>query len=271
MDIFAPTYYKNFECIKGECKHNCCIGWEIDIDSETLEFYKKDSEIAKNIEFCETPHFILGKDERCPFLNKDNLCDIILKHGEYKLCQICKDHPRFVNVYNSREEIGIGLTCEAAARLILDNDFSIEKTGSNDAVALADVEEDDFFQDRERLFKKDVTELSHLLHDITYGEVFDLFDKLERLDGSWDGLLANLKGKKDKFIDFKIKDTNLANRLFCYFLFRHLYNYGLEFCVFCTYVILCIDYDIYETARMFSSEIEYSDQNIDKILEVLGL
>lgn len=116
MDVFAPNYYKKFKCIKGECKHSCCIGWEIDIDIETLEFYKTDSEIIKNIELCDTPHFVLGKDERCPFLNKNNLCDIILKYGEQGLCQICNDHPRFVNEYNSREEIGLGLTCEAAAR-----------------------------------------------------------------------------------------------------------------------------------------------------------
>ena len=270
MDIFAPSYYKNFKCIKGDCKHNCCIGWEIDIDDETLSFYKTDSEIIKNIDLCDTPHFILGEGERCPFLNKDNLCDIILKHGEERLCQICKDHPRFVNVYNSREEIGLGLTCEAATKLILENDFSIEKVDSNDAVAIEDIEEDDFFIYRERLFKKDISELKNLLPDITYGELFALLNKLERLDDSWDNILATLKGKKDKLANLKIKDIPLANRLFCYFLYRHLYDCGLDFCVFCTFAILCIDYDIFETARMFSSEIEYSDENIDKILEVLN-
>lgn len=270
MDIFAPSYYKNFKCIKGDCKHNCCIGWEIDIDKDTLEFYMTDSKIIKNIELCEPAHFILGRNKRCPFLNKENLCDIILKYGEDKLCQICKDHPRFVNEYNSREEIGLGLTCEAAVRLILQNDFYIEKLESYDVTTITDIDEDDFFEYRERLFKKDVGELKSLLPDITYDELFVSFSGLERLDNAWDGFLEILKGKKDKLADFKIKDVRLANRLFCYFLYRQLYNYGLEFCVFCTYFILCIDCDIYEVARMFSSEIEYSDKNCDKILEVLN-
>lgn len=270
MDIFAPTYYKKFKCIKGECKHSCCIGWEIDIDGLTLDFYKKDSEIMKNIELCNIPHFILGKDERCPFLNKYNLCDIILKYGEEGLCQICRDHPRFVNEYNSREEIGLGLTCEAAARLIIDNDFSIEKIEENDETVIENIEEQDFFNYREKLLKKNVSDLRHLLPDITYNELFVLFSKLERLDNSWDSVLEILKGKNQKLADLNIEDIKLANRLFCYFLYRHLYNYGLEFCVFCSFFVLCIDYDIYETARMFSSEIEYSDQNCDEILKAIN-
>ena len=32
-----PDYYSAFRCIAGACKHSCCIGWEIDIDEESLE------------------------------------------------------------------------------------------------------------------------------------------------------------------------------------------------------------------------------------------
>ena len=35
-----PNYYPTFRCIAGACKHSCCIGWEIDIDEETLTKYK---------------------------------------------------------------------------------------------------------------------------------------------------------------------------------------------------------------------------------------
>ena len=44
MQLFAPTYYKKFKCIADRCQHNCCIGWEIDIDGETPERYKNDPE-----------------------------------------------------------------------------------------------------------------------------------------------------------------------------------------------------------------------------------
>ena len=75
--------------------------------------------LKSNIEFCEIPHFKLGVNERCPFLNNNGLCDIIINLGEDMLCQICSDHPRFRNFYECFTEIGLGLTCEAAAKIIL--------------------------------------------------------------------------------------------------------------------------------------------------------
>ncbi|MBQ6613959.1 MAG: flagellin lysine-N-methylase, partial [Clostridia bacterium] len=119
-----PDYYKDFFCIAGECKHNCCIGWEIDIDEDTAERYKNiggefGKRLENNISKGENPHFILGERERCPFLNGQNLCDIICELGEGALCAICAEHPRFHNELPHRVESGLGLTCEAAGRLIL--------------------------------------------------------------------------------------------------------------------------------------------------------
>ena len=49
MHIY-PDYYKKFKCIADKCKHNCCIGWEIDIDNNTYDFYKKlTGDFAKKI------------------------------------------------------------------------------------------------------------------------------------------------------------------------------------------------------------------------------
>ena len=39
MKLYAPAYYKNFKCIADKCEHSCCVGWEIDIDKETLDKY----------------------------------------------------------------------------------------------------------------------------------------------------------------------------------------------------------------------------------------
>jgi lysine-N-methylase len=134
MKIIVPSYYKKFKCTGSKCKHNCCIGWEIDIDEDTLEKYKKAEGVFKKrfdtsiLHNGECASFILDKEERCPFLNKDNLCDIIMEYGESYLCQICDAHPRFKNFFSDRIEIGIGLCCEEACRIILtDNeDFSLE-------------------------------------------------------------------------------------------------------------------------------------------------
>lgn len=266
MDIFAPSYYKKFKCIAGKCQHNCCIGWEIDIDSESLDFYKTQSDIIDKISFEGSPHFLLGEQERCPFLNNDNLCDLILEHGERNLCQICRDHPRFRNFFDTRTEIGLGLTCEAAARLILDNDFSLEKIGDDGESSKYSAEEGDFFSYRDEIFGHRPEQFAYLLPKMTVSELAEVFITLERLDPKWNDVLATLKNRNESLRNIQFDRPQHAKRLFDYFVFRHLHETGLEFCVLCTYFVMFLDGDIYEMARMFSSEIEYSDQNIEMLM-----
>ena len=118
MIFRVPFYYNTFKCIADKCSDNCCIGWEIEIDSDTAEYYKSvggafGKRLSENIS--EENSFIL-KGERCPFLNEKNLCDIIINCGEEHLCQICRDHPRYFEWFADKKEGGIGLCCEEAAR-----------------------------------------------------------------------------------------------------------------------------------------------------------
>ena len=124
MKLVTPAYYLDFMCIADKCKDNCCIGWEIDIDQKTAELYKNiNGELGKKLKssvvygFPNT--FILDDMERCPFLDKNNLCQIINNIGKQGLCQICRDHPRYFEWYDGIKEGGIGLCCEEAAKLIL--------------------------------------------------------------------------------------------------------------------------------------------------------
>lgn len=39
MILRVPSYYKTFQCIADKCEHSCCIGWEIDIDEDSYEYY----------------------------------------------------------------------------------------------------------------------------------------------------------------------------------------------------------------------------------------
>ncbi|MBQ4100997.1 MAG: flagellin lysine-N-methylase, partial [Oscillospiraceae bacterium] len=124
MKTTSFDYYDKFRCIAGNCIDNCCIGWEIDIDEKSLDYYKSlgdefGQKLCNNIDFNTSPaHFILN-GERCPFLNENNLCNIILNKGEDKICEICTLHPRYFEWYNDLCEAGIGLCCEEAGRLIL--------------------------------------------------------------------------------------------------------------------------------------------------------
>ena len=127
MKLYAPKYYKRFQCIADKCKHSCCVGWEIDVDKPALEKYNSLScgyaaAIRDTIDFTDTPHFILAENDKCPHLNESGLCKIILNVGEDCLCDICREHPRFYNFTNRGKEVGIGMSCEEACRLILDSD-----------------------------------------------------------------------------------------------------------------------------------------------------
>ena len=66
MKIKVPNYYKNFKCIADKCQHNCCIGWEIDVDESTMALYNTvDGEFGKRLKsnICDG-HFVLDENER---------------------------------------------------------------------------------------------------------------------------------------------------------------------------------------------------------------
>ena len=135
----TPAYYSKFQCIASRCSDNCCIGWEIDIDRTAAARYRTlpgafGKKLQSRICWEEPPHFILGKDGRCPFLDSENLCEIYRECGENALCEICAEHPRFHEWFGSRMESGIGMCCEAAAELILFEkpDFSMEQNNQPD-------------------------------------------------------------------------------------------------------------------------------------------
>lgn len=130
MIFRTPGYYGEFRCIADKCSDNCCIGWEIDIDSETMDYYSSvDGSFGDRLKnSIKDGSFVLTEGERCPFLNSRNLCDIYTELGEAHLCQICTDHPRFYEWFGDVKEGGVGLCCEAAAKLILSEDMTLTET-----------------------------------------------------------------------------------------------------------------------------------------------
>ena len=139
MITIKPDFYKNFKCIADKCTDSCCVGWEIIVDSETSEKYEDikgdfGEKIRMNLvkdednEIC----FKLDEKERCPFLNKNNLCDIIINCGEDALCSICTEHPRFYNDFQKVIECGLGLCCEEVCRLLLETDKPLKYITENE-------------------------------------------------------------------------------------------------------------------------------------------
>lgn len=301
MKVFAPNYYKKFSCIADKCKHSCCVGWEIDIDKETYEAYKSnDTDFGKrlnnNIVFNDDyACFKLAENDRCPFLNENNLCEIILNIGEGSLCQICSDHPRFRNFYGDRTEIGLGLTCEEASRIILNENspFSlVEIEDDNKSEAIYD-DETEFFNIRNEIYniiegEKRFEAITNALIDkfnvelpaLSTSEWVDTYLNLERLDNEWSKMLEELKSSDNVQIAKPYSNEKALKNLLIYFIYRHLgesicdscFNGRLLFSIISCYIIsaLCnIGYNIEDVARMYSSEIEYSDENLNNLIEFL--
>jgi lysine-N-methylase len=123
MLLRVPDFYDSFHCIADKCTDTCCVGWEIDIDETSAKRYKTvqgefGEKLRQNI---EDDHFKLLPGDRCPFLRQDGLCNMICNLGEESLCDICREHPRFVEVYGDIMEKGIGLCCEEGVRLLLES------------------------------------------------------------------------------------------------------------------------------------------------------
>ena len=138
MKEIRPAYYDAFRCIGAKCRHNCCIGWEIDIDEKSAARYAAlPGELGEQVRAAivpgETPHFRLDSRDRCALLRPDGLCTIQHTLGESALCRICSDHPRYRVFLPGRTEIGLGLCCEEAARLLLSQTEKITLRGNPDA------------------------------------------------------------------------------------------------------------------------------------------
>ncbi len=118
-----PEYYKEFSCVAGECEATCCAGWQIVADKESLKKYKKvkgnfKERIKKGVNFKEGV-FFQDKERRCAFLNKDNLCDMYMTHGEGALCETCTRYPRHTEEFENVREHTLSISCPTAAKLIL--------------------------------------------------------------------------------------------------------------------------------------------------------
>ena len=286
MKEVFPNYYEKFKCIADKCQHSCCIGWEIDIDEDTMDLYNSlQGEIADRIRqniSGEVPHFVLCDGERCPFLNENGLCDIISELGDGALCDICYLHPRFSNFYEDFTETGLGLCCEEASRIVLTENerffIPVPETSKNDAFFIKRQEALDIMQDRsvtvlERL--ENLAQKYGYRFKFSNEELYNFYMSLERLEKLWETELEKLKSANSTEI-FERKDLQIFfEQLACYFIFRH-FKSGVGFAILSCWVIgaICLSCESLEemldVARMYSSEIEYSEENTQKIKAFLG-
>lgn len=298
MKLYAPAYYQQFRCIASRCRHSCCVGWEIDIDADTLACYRTlhtgyGKVIADSIDESDTPHFRLGTGERCPHLNEAGLCHIILSLGEAYLCEICREHPRFYHRTRQGMEVGLGMACEEACRILLTSDDYAKM------IEIGNVDADDQEGDRDFDATRQRAQIYALLCDrtIPYAQrlhaialAYDLTDKLAD-DAAWRALLFSLEyldtAHREMLLRYSYA-TQLpsereaaSERALAYFIFRHgsgawdekEFRAALGLSLFCERLLASLaaeqeESGFAEAARLLSEEIEYSEDNTRAILEM---
>lgn len=302
MKVIAPSYYNKFHCKASACRHSCCVGWEVDIDDDTLLLYDSmtapiGDRIRLSIDRTDVPHFKLDKEGRCPHLSASGLCNIITECGEGALCQICRDHPRYRNFYDGVTELGLGLSCEEAVRLALSGDnrggFWVADTEDMvNATYFADYpyeifsEEDkpfskekkrllSFVTDRSINIKERLAKLLQIKADAS--EIKTLLLSLEILDPKWRTRIEALSAENFSrdLSNFPIYIEKILSSL----IFRHLnlesfYSTSVlaSFAALSAEIVVALsktEKDISDALRAYSAEIEYSTENKERVLDFI--
>ena len=282
LSIF-PKFYKNFLCKADKCKHSCCKGWEIDIDEETAGKYlamtgELGAEIRQNIGKNEHSYFFkLTEDERCPFLQKNGLCKIILNIGEENICEICTMHPRFFTMLDDVELCGVGLSCEKTCELLLGDEKDL-------VFYIEDTEEELSFSEVLSVIglnlPNEMQEFSLAVNAENINKVLEIMAKTEPIDENWSKELSimqdmdNVELKAKEYLENS--DKNILNKLYQYILYRQLerlvdidiealINYA-QYSILFIILHTMISKELGESVRRWSEQIEYDTDNVDLIL-----
>jgi lysine-N-methylase len=236
MILEYPEYYERFRCIGGDCPDTCCAGWEVDVDRESLQYYKTvEGDFGKRLKnhLCEEDedgYFPLTKDKRCPFLNKENLCDIYINLGEESLCQTCTEYPRYFIDAGNYEQTDMSLSCMELGRIFYKETPVIEYVRSENPVEGDPVSEEDqetlievlalrnkcisLLQDTDHSFTEKLREVRALVSCAegedpeekdksrvflreSYKELMVLFGSLDSINEEWSRKLSSYKVLSD--------------------------------------------------------------------------
>lgn len=303
MKIVKPTFYKNFKCIAGDCPDSCCHGWEVDADSDSLEYYKtldNSLEIKKRIdsvlskdEFDNTI-FTLAPKKRCPFLNDENLCDMHIAIGGEHTPYTCRTFPRFIYDYGATREIGISFSCPVASDMMYNTEsFDFETDINSDLPTLNDIDAEKYFllykgraeaykiaKDKNKSIRErlnDLLDLGVLLQEklFPYDEggddiaFFDVFKNPELINPEW-------KEKVENFSLKQVSDTQSNENILMYFLYKYLMQavYDNDALSKIKMAVLGVLINTYFgedswTVHLWSKETEHSQYNMDRYKKLL--
>lgn len=302
MILKTPSFYKDFKCIAGACPDSCCQGWEVDADSQSLEYYKTLSgEIRKRIdsvldkdEFGNTI-FRLADKKRCPFLNDENLCDMHIAIGGEHTPYTCRMFPRFINDFGGTREMGVSFSCPVASDMMwnLKEPMSFVSELNDLPPQLNEIDAQTYFfltKAREKAFKivqnRSVSVSERLVNLLDYGvkiqkelddyplphddiDFFEVFNNPELINPQW---TEKVKNRKIKPVSNEVYNENIAS----YFIFRYMLNAvddydvlsKIKMAVIGVLVVTYFGEDSW-TIHLWSKETEHSQYNMDRYKKLL--
>ncbi len=309
MILRKPDFYDKFKCTASHCSDTCCVGWEIDIDKTSQDSYSKvkgpfGDKLRTNI---EDGHFRLLPHNRCPFLDQNNLCEIYKNLGENSLCDICREHPRFVEVYGDIMERGLGLCCEEVTRLLLEGDGQLAFTSEEcdepeDELSEDDIEiQNEVLYEREQMFKALADGTASFKEKLytAFGynnekpfaplgsvcELYELLAKTVSFGPTWDRALARIKTRIESAGSAPIEDQGYfteteSSRLLAYLVYRHFAKCLFEgradgkrnFAVFFWNVARFFTRELggkINAIKILSRQLEYCEENMELIEKML--
>lgn len=172
INILKITNYNKFKCIADKCKFTCCEGWDINVDNDTYDKWKrdkKDSEYLLNnvkIKKCnEKTEYFINKEiyEACAFLDGQGLCNIVKSHGEEYLSLTCHTFPRIENIFEDKKELSLSCACPEVVEILSDMSGKINMLSENNT-----------FKENDLLELK----IRETLINIMYEESFSLEERL---------------------------------------------------------------------------------------------
>ncbi len=276
--IIKTKFYDSFRCTASACPDTCCAGWEIDVDSETAEYYESipgtaGAFVREKLIPCDGGIKLCCEGERCQFLRDDNLCELIIRFGEESLCDICREHPRFYSGMDGVTAVGVGLCCPEAARLWLSE--TCELVCENDG------------ETADNQTNEDVSRLFSLIEYITVGEgtLGERFFKLinggsadSSVYGELRELYRSLEFMEIGFCDSFSESPKCVNdKRYCslagYFIFRYYFELPESLCIKFAAVslimIAAMGGELQEDSKDYSKEVEYDTDNLERIYAFL--
>lgn len=125
--MFKSNIYDEFSCIANHCSFTCCQEWKISVDDKTLQQWGQ-HDFDKHVIERDGNHVIhLDSHNKCPYLNEDKLCNLVIKYGDSILSETCATFPRQIHRFDDRVECALVTCCpEVVDLLSRQEDFKVE-------------------------------------------------------------------------------------------------------------------------------------------------